>query len=95
MIQENYELFEIIGLNFLFALFFFFIGMAIKDVLNQAKVPKFGRQVVWLVLFLGCFGFICKGMIQIFWQTTKISNQVQNATNTPGDSELTGIFHRK
>jgi len=47
---------------------FFFIGMAIQDVLKKGDVPKFGRYIVWLVLFLGCSGFIAKGLIQVFWQ---------------------------
>lgn len=56
------------GLYFGLAGIFFFIGMAIKDVLNKGDVPKFGRFIVWFVLFLGCSGFIAKGLIQAFWQ---------------------------
>ncbi|AMG29728.1 DUF2788 domain-containing protein [Grimontia hollisae] len=68
MLYEHFELLEKIGLDLLFAGIFFFIGMAIKDVLNEGKVPPFGRKIVWLVLFLGCAGFITKGVIQLFWE---------------------------
>ncbi|MFD2180116.1 DUF2788 domain-containing protein [Veronia pacifica] len=68
MLYEHYALLEKIGLDLLFASIFFFIGMAIKDVLNTGEVPPFGRRIVWLVLFLGCAGFIAKGVIQIFWE---------------------------
>ncbi|EOD79060.1 hypothetical protein D515_02132 [Grimontia indica] len=68
MLYEHFELLEKIGLDLLFAGIFFFIGMAIKDVLNEGKVPPFGRRIVWLVLFLGCAGFITKGVIQLFWE---------------------------
>ncbi len=62
------DVLESIGLDLLFAAIFFFIGMAIKDVLKQANVPVFGRRIVWLVLFLGCAGFIAKGIIQLSWE---------------------------
>ncbi|WP_325892119.1 DUF2788 domain-containing protein [Grimontia sp. NTOU-MAR1] len=68
MLYEHFELLEKIGLDLLFAGIFFFIGMAIKDVLKEGKVPPFGRRIVWLVLFLGCAGFITKGVIQLFWE---------------------------
>ncbi|MDD1792949.1 DUF2788 domain-containing protein [Enterovibrio makurazakiensis] len=68
MLYEHFELLEKIGLDLLFAAIFFFIGMAIKDVLNEGNVPPFGRRIVWLVLFLGCAGFITKGVIQLFWE---------------------------
>lgn len=68
MLYEHFDLIESIGLDLLFASIFFFIGMAIKDVLKQANVPSFGRKIVWLVLFLGCAGFIAKGLIQLSWE---------------------------
>lgn len=68
MLYEHFDLIESIGLDLLFASIFFFIGMAIKDVLKQADVPPFGRKIVWLVLFLGCAGFIAKGIIQLSWE---------------------------
>jgi hypothetical protein len=68
MTPEQFELAELIGLNLFFAAIFFFIGMAIKDVLNKGDVPFYGKAFVWLVLFLGCFGFVVKGLIQAYWQ---------------------------
>ncbi|ALU41875.1 hypothetical protein PRUB_a0244 [Pseudoalteromonas rubra] len=68
MINEFMNEFETLGLYFALAGIFFFIGMAIQDVLKKGDVPKFGRYIVWLVLFLGCSGFIAKGLIQVFWQ---------------------------
>ncbi len=72
MIEQHFEQIEVLGLNLFFALIFFFIGMAIKDVLNEAKVPKFGKIVVWAVLTFGCVGFIAKGIIQFGWETAGI-----------------------
>ncbi|UKA24570.1 DUF2788 domain-containing protein [Photobacterium damselae subsp. damselae] len=68
MLYEYMDLLESIGLDLLFAAIFFFISMAIKDILKQGKVPPFGRRIVWLVLFLGCAGFISKGIIQLSWE---------------------------
>lgn len=68
MTPAQYEIVEIIGLNLFFAGIFFFIGMAIRDVLNKGNVPYYGKLFVWLVLFLGCFGFVAKGLIQAYWQ---------------------------
>ncbi|BAJ02006.1 DUF2788 domain-containing protein [Shewanella violacea] len=68
MLSQYMVQIEAIGLDLFFAAIFFFIGMAIHDVLKQGKVPKFGRYIVWSVLFLGCAGFIAKGMIQVFWE---------------------------
>ncbi|GAK23587.1 hypothetical protein JCM19052_4225 [Vibrio sp. JCM 19052] len=68
MLYDYMDMLESIGLDLLFAAIFFFIGMAIKDVLKQGNVPVFGRRIVWLVLFLGCAGFIAKGLIQLSWE---------------------------
>nr|WP_086940806.1 DUF2788 domain-containing protein [Thaumasiovibrio occultus] len=70
MLYEHMDLLESIGLDLLFAAIFFFIGMAIRDVLRDADVPPFGKKMVWLVLFLGCAGFVAKGVIQVFWEYT-------------------------
>lgn len=68
MLYDYMNVLESAGLDLLFAAIFFFIGMAIKDVLKQGNVPPFGRRIVWLVLFLGCAGFIAKGLIQLSWE---------------------------
>lgn len=68
MLIDHYEQWEALGLNLFFAGVFLLIGLSIKDVLKQGKVPPFGRFIVWLVLFLGCAGFIAKGLIQMFWE---------------------------
>ena len=69
MLAEYYEEIEILATNITLAILFLLIGLAIRDVLKRSAVPKFGRFIVWLVLFLGCFGFIAKGIIQVFWES--------------------------
>ncbi|KGK00057.1 DUF2788 domain-containing protein [Thalassotalea sp. ND16A] len=69
MLSEHLELLETIGLNLFFLVIFFFIGMSIHDVMNKNNVPRKGKLVVYLVLFLGCAGFIAKGVIQIIWES--------------------------
>lgn len=67
MLQEYTQQIETIGLYGFYILLFLFIGMAIQDVLKKGNVPKFGRQVVWAVLFFGCIGFLSKAIIEIVW----------------------------
>ncbi|MBW8190677.1 DUF2788 domain-containing protein [Neiella marina] len=67
---EHWQEIETLGLYLFFAILFFFIGMAIYDVLKRGNVPVFGRVIVWLVLFLGCAGFIAKGVIKAFFSAT-------------------------
>ncbi len=50
MLYDYMNMLESVGLDLLFAPIFFLIGMAIKDVLKQGNVPRFG-VVLWLVLF--------------------------------------------
>jgi hypothetical protein len=69
MLSEHFELIETLGTNFALAILFLLIGLAIQDVLKKGNVPKFGRWFVCLVLFLGCAGFIAKGLIQVFWES--------------------------
>ncbi|GAD89084.1 MULTISPECIES: DUF2788 domain-containing protein [Vibrio] len=68
MLYDYINQIESIGLDLLFASVFILIGLAIKDVLKQGNVPPFGRRIVWLVLFLGCAGFVTKGVIQLSWE---------------------------
>ncbi|TVO89671.1 DUF2788 domain-containing protein [Shewanella algae] len=72
MLNQYMQQIEAVGLDLFLAAIFFFIGMAIRDVLNQGNVPKFGRFIVWLVLFLGCAGFVAKGIIQMTWEGSGI-----------------------
>ncbi|MFT6927317.1 MAG: hypothetical protein ACJAZP_002950 [Psychromonas sp.] len=67
VLQEYTEQIETIGLYGFYLLLFLFIGLSIQDVLKRGNVPKFGRQVVWAVLFFGCIGFIAKAIIEIIW----------------------------
>lgn len=68
MLYDHIDTIEAIGLDFLFAFLFILIAMAIKDVLKQSNVPVMGRRIVWLVLSLGCLGFVVKGIIQLSWE---------------------------
>ncbi len=70
MLKAYTEQIEAIGLSLFFVAIFFFIGMSINDVLKRGNVPKFGRYIVWLVLFLGCAGFVSKELIKISWEGT-------------------------
>ncbi len=69
MLAEHLELIEAIGLNLFFLFIFGFIGLSIYDVMNKNDVPKMGKVVVYFVLFLGCAGFIAKGIIQFIWES--------------------------
>ena len=67
MLSEHWEQIEAAGFYFFIAAIFFLIGMAIHDVLKSGKVPRFGRIIVWTVLFAGCAGFIAKGLVEVLW----------------------------
>lgn len=69
MLAEYFVTIEAIGLDLFFAFIFIFIGLSIHDVMKRNDVPKNGRLVVYLVLFLGCAGFIAKGVIQFIWES--------------------------
>ncbi len=69
MLAEHFELIEAVGLNLFFAFIFIFIGLSINDLMKNNDVPKTGRYVIYLVLFLGCAGFIIKGVIQFLLES--------------------------
>ncbi|MDO6445891.1 DUF2788 domain-containing protein [Colwellia sp. 1_MG-2023] len=69
MLAEHFVLIETIGLNLFFAFIFIFIGLSIHDIMNKNDVPKMGQYTVYFVLFLGCAGFIAKGIIQFIWES--------------------------
>ncbi|EOD56119.1 DUF2788 domain-containing protein [Aeromonas bivalvium] len=68
MLSQHIELIESLGLKLFFVAVFLLIGLAIQDVLKRGNVPRFGRFIVWLVLFLGCAGFVAKGLIELSWE---------------------------
>ena len=68
MLAENYEKIEALVMNLSLVVLFIVMGMAVHDVLKKNDVPKVGRYVTYLVLGLGCLGFIAKGIIQFFWE---------------------------
>ncbi|EWH09968.1 hypothetical protein DS2_10087 [Catenovulum agarivorans DS-2] len=63
----TFEQFETLSFYLGISALFLLIGLAIKDVLKTGDVPLFGKIMVWLVLFLGCAGFLVKGLIQVFF----------------------------
>ena len=69
MLAEYIDVIEAIGLNLFFAFIFIFIGLSIHDVMKNNDVPKIGQMVVYFVLFLGCAGFVAKGIIQFVWES--------------------------
>ena len=73
MLSEHFVLIETIGLNLFFAFIFIFIGLSIHDIMNKNDVPKTGQYVVYFVLFLGCAGFIAKGIIQFIWENQGVA----------------------
>ncbi len=73
MLQEYTKEIETIGLYGFYLLLFLLIGFSIQDVLKRGNVPKFGRNVVWAVLFFGCIGFISKAIIEIIWVSKGIA----------------------
>lgn len=72
MLSEYYEQIEAIVLNLTLVGLFALMGFAIHDVLKKNDVPIIGRAVVYLVLFLGAAGFLAKGIIQVFWQSSGV-----------------------
>lgn len=72
MLSEYYEQIEAIVLNLTLLGLFAVMGFAIHDVLKKNDVPMIGRAVVYLVLFLGAAGFLAKGIIQVFWQSSGV-----------------------
>jgi hypothetical protein len=69
MLAEHLELFETIALNLAYLFIFGFIGLTIHDVMKNNDVPKKGKLVVYFVLFLGCAGFVAKGIIQFIFES--------------------------
>ncbi|GGD54006.1 DUF2788 domain-containing protein [Lacimicrobium alkaliphilum] len=72
MLSEYYEQIEAVALNLSLAILFLLMAYAVHDVLKKNDVPMVGRFVVYLVLFLGATGFLAKGLIQVFWQSSGV-----------------------
>ncbi|MBN7819848.1 DUF2788 domain-containing protein [Bowmanella sp. Y26] len=72
MLSQYYEQIETIVLNLTLVALFLLMGFAVHDVLKKNDVPMVGRAVVYLVLFLGAAGFLAKGLIQVFWQSSGV-----------------------
>ncbi|GAA0359919.1 DUF2788 domain-containing protein [Bowmanella denitrificans] len=72
MLSQYYEQIETIVLNLTLVALFLLMGFAVHDVLKKNNVPMAGRAVVYLVLFLGAAGFLAKGLIQVFWQSSGV-----------------------
>ncbi|MGL5451840.1 MAG: DUF2788 domain-containing protein [Aeromonas sp.] len=72
MLSEHIDWIESVGLKLFFLAIFILIGLAIHDVLKRGNVPRFGRLVVWLVLFLGCAGFVAKGLIELSFEGSEL-----------------------
>ena len=72
MLNEYYEQIEAVVLNLALVGLFILMGFAIHDVLKKNDVPLLGRAIAYLVLFLGAAGFLAKGVIQLFWQSSGV-----------------------
>ncbi|MDF2180020.1 DUF2788 domain-containing protein [Aliiglaciecola sp. CAU 1673] len=72
MLSQYYEQIETIVLNLSLLALFLLMGFAVHDVLKKNNVPAIGRAVAYLVLFLGAAGFLAKGIIQLFWQSSGV-----------------------
>jgi len=69
MLAKYFDLIEAVGLDFFFAFIFIFIGLTVKDVMKTNNVPPIGQAVIYLVLLLGCVGFIAKSLIQLYFES--------------------------
>jgi hypothetical protein len=70
MLQQYTEQIETLGLYGFYLFLFILMGMSVQDVLKRSNVPKFGRNIVWAVLFFGCVGFVFKAVVEILWTTS-------------------------
>lgn len=69
MLSEYYEQIETIIMYLTLSGLFVLMGFAVHDVLKKNDIPMYGRVIVYSVLFLGCAGFLAKGVIQVFFNT--------------------------
>jgi len=69
MLAEYFDLIESVGLDLFFAFIFIFIGLTVKDVMKTNNVPPIGQAAIYLVLLLGCVGFVAKSIIQLYFES--------------------------
>ena len=67
MLQQYTEQIETLGLYGFYLFLFILMGLAVQEVLKHSNVPRFGRHIVWAVLFFGCIGFVFKAVVEIVW----------------------------
>lgn len=70
---QYYKQIELIAMNITLLGLFVLMALAVRDVLNKNHVPKYGKVVVYGVLFLGTASFAVKGIIQIIWELPGVS----------------------
>ena len=65
---QYYEQIELAMMNLALLGLFVLMALAVRDVLNKNNVPRYGKFVVYSVLFVGTLSFIAKGIFQIIWE---------------------------
>ena len=65
---QYYEQIELAMMNLALLGLFVLMALAVRDVLNKNNVPRYGKIVVYSVLFVGTLSFIVKGIFQIIWE---------------------------
>ena len=73
MLAKYYEQIESIMLDLGLGILFVLMIFSVHDVLKKNDVPMIGRVVAYGVLGLGAMGFVAKGIIQLFWQSSGVS----------------------
>ena len=71
---QYYKHIELVAMNVAILGLFVLMVLAVRDVLNKSDVPKYGKVVVYSVLFLGTMSFIAKGIFQIIWELVGVSS---------------------
>ena len=69
MLAQYFDQIEAIGLDLFFAFIFIFICLTVRDLMKTNKVPPIGQAVIYLVLLLGCVGFIAKSFIELYFES--------------------------
>ncbi|PCI61692.1 MAG: hypothetical protein COB35_05585 [Gammaproteobacteria bacterium] len=72
MLAKYFDQIEAIGLDLFFAFIFIFIGLTVRDLMKTNNVPPIGQAVIYLVLLLGCVGFVVKIIIELYFESQGI-----------------------